>query len=183
MCAVGNLKVEFIRHRQIIKTSMTFLSPPSFPQLHSAAFTFPAIDNHAHPLLKAQHRSHFSFEGLISEAEGEALSRDSIHTLACLRATAQLGKILRLENASWDDIKVAREKLDYMDLCKMFFFPSGIQCIFIDDGLGGVQEYAEDFAWHDLFTLCPSKRIVRIESVAEVIQQFSLIHAYFIDPK
>jgi hypothetical protein len=141
---------------------------PDFPQLYTSAFTFPAIDNHAHPLLKAQHRSSFPFEGLISEAEGEALSRDSTHTLACLRATAQLRKVFKLESASWDDIKAARVKLDYRDLCKMFLEPTGIQCILLDDGLGGVHEFAEDYTWHDQFTTSRTKRIVRIEIVAEV---------------
>jgi hypothetical protein len=141
---------------------------PNFPQLYEAAFTFPAIDNHAHPLLKAQQRSKFPFEGLISEAEGEALAHDSIYTLACLRATAQLRKVFKLEGASWDDIRVARAKIDYFDLCKMFFEPAKIQCILIDDGLGGAQEFAEDYMWHDQFAASPTKRIVRIEVVAEV---------------
>ena len=46
--------------------------------------------------------------------------------------------------------------------------PSHIQCILFDDGLGGVAEFAEDYRWHDKFTVSPCKRIVRVETLAEV---------------
>ncbi|THU93831.1 amidohydrolase 2 [Dendrothele bispora CBS 962.96] len=138
--------------------------------LHKAAFTFPAIDNHAHPLLKESHRSYVPFEGLISEADGEALSEDAVHTLACLRATPQLVKVLQLDvNASsWGDVKSARQMLDYNDLCDKFMMPCNIQSILLDDGLGGVAEWAEDLKWHRRFG-CDTKRIVRIETEAETI--------------
>lgn len=38
----------------------------------------------------------------------------------------------------------------------------------LDDGLGGVEEFAEGYAQHDRFTTSPTKRIVRVEIVAEV---------------
>lgn len=146
-------------------------SEVEYTELFKAASTFPAIDNHAHPLLKAQYRSSMPFEGLISEAEGESLTHDSIHTLACLRATPQLAEILNLDNATWDGVKSARAKIDYDDLCRMFMQPTGIQCILIDDGLGGVKDFAENYKWHDRFTPSPTKRIVRIEIIAEVRQR------------
>ncbi|KAF8216413.1 amidohydrolase-domain-containing protein [Mycena galopus ATCC 62051] len=39
----------------------------------------------------------------------------------------------------------------------------------LDDGLGGVEEFAEGYAWHDKFATSPTKRIVRVEIVAEGI--------------
>lgn len=144
-----------------------------YPLLHKATFTHPAIDNHAHPLLKSAHRNDFAFEGLISEAEGDALAQDAIHTLACIRATAQLRPLLGLaENATWDDIKAKRAELDYDELCKIFIEPTRIQCMLIDDGLG-VKDIAEHYSWHDRFTTSPTLQIVRIEIVAEVSFAFS----------
>ena len=139
-------------------------------QLARIAFSYPAIDNHAHPLLKAQHRNAFPFEGLISEAPtGTALTEDAIHTLACFRATRQLCKLYRMSvEPSWQAVKNARMAVDYNMLCRVCMEPTKIQCILLDDGLGGVEEHAEDYKWHDRFTYSPTKRIVRVEVVAEV---------------
>ncbi|GJE88904.1 hypothetical protein PsYK624_049920 [Phanerochaete sordida] len=139
-------------------------------ELARVALSYPAIDNHAHPLLKAEHRAKFAFEGLISEASGDALMRDAVHTLACFRATAQLGQILGIKGElTWEKVKEARDAMDYDRLCKMFLDPTGIQCILIDDGLGGSAEYAEEYRWHDKFTRSKTKRIVRVEVLAEDI--------------
>ncbi|KAJ7504468.1 amidohydrolase-domain-containing protein [Mycena galericulata] len=140
-------------------------------QLQKACFYYPAVDNHAHPLLTEEHRDRFEFEGLISEAQGPSLTVDSVHTLACLRAVSQLGAVLNLQDPTWSNIKDARRKLNYSELCNLFMHRTvtGIQCIFLDDGLGGVDEFAEDYEWHDKFTSSPTKRIVRVEIVAEDI--------------
>lgn len=138
--------------------------------LVQVALTFPAIDNHAHPLLKAEHRNAFPFEGLISEATGPALLEDAVHTLACYRATQQLSKLYRLSpgEPSWEAVKHARQTVDYEVLCRACMTPTSIQCILIDDGLGGSADLAEGYKWHDRFTSSPTKRIVRVEVLAEV---------------
>ncbi|KAF7309726.1 CBM1 domain-containing protein [Mycena indigotica] len=141
-------------------------------KLHSACFLYPAIDNHAHPLLAEEHRDKFALEGLISEAQGPALTEDSVHTLACLRAVRQLSKIVDLgSEKTWESYKAARSKLPYRDLCQRFMDKKATktQCIFLDDGLGNVDEFAEGCEWHDQFTSSPTKRIVRVEIVAEGI--------------
>ncbi|KAJ7252723.1 amidohydrolase 2 [Mycena haematopus] len=142
-----------------------------YPELQKACQFYPAIDNHAHPILAEQHRDRFEFEGLISEAQGSALTIDSVHTLACKRAVPQLSAILRIQNPTWDAIKAVRSQLRYSDLCSIFMHPAvtGIQCLLLDDGLGGVEEFAEGYAWHDRFATSPTKRIVRVEIVAEGI--------------
>lgn len=145
----------------------------SFPELFKAAFTHPAIDNHAHPLLRAKWRDALSFEGIISEAEGEALTKDAVHTLACFRATRQLAKLYGLdEDASWEDIKSHRATMDYMDLCKLCFKDTNIQCILIDDGLGS-PDLPEGYRWHDQLTPSATARIVRVEIIAEVTSNFN----------
>lgn len=140
-------------------------------ELTKVAFKFPAIDNHAHPLLRDSHRDSFAFEGVMSEATGEALTRDAVHTLACYRATSQLSELFGLEDGcSWEAVKAARRDMSYEQLCRICMEPSHIQCILVDDGLGGVAEFAEDYRWHDKFTVSPCKRIVRVETLAEVSQ-------------
>lgn len=148
------------------------MSSPEYPELYAAAHNFPAIDNHAHPLLKDKHRHALPFEGLISEAEGEA-QQDSVYTVACLRATHQLSELYKLDpnTTTWSDIKAARDKIGYEELCETCFKPTGIRCILIDDGLVSTSNklLAEEYHWHDRFTPSPSKRLVRVEAVAEEI--------------
>lgn len=141
----------------------------SLTELSDVALFFPAIDNHAHPLLKREHRHKFAFEGLVSESTGEALTQDALYTLACYRATLQLGKLFRFEEEpTWDAVKSFRQDMDYESLCRLCMEGTSIQCILLDDGLGGVSEFAEDYKWHDRFTSSPNKRIVRVEILAEV---------------
>ncbi|KAK0200926.1 amidohydrolase 2 [Desarmillaria ectypa] len=139
----------------------------TFKTLVETANSYPVIDNHAHPLLIAENKASFPLEALFTEAEGDAL-KDSVHSLSCFRATSQLGQILGLDEPSWDDVKKKRNEIDYGDLCNLLMRPTGIQCLLLDDGLGGVAEMAEDWTWHRRFN-CSVKRIVRIETEAEAI--------------
>ncbi|KAK0431679.1 amidohydrolase 2 [Armillaria borealis] len=139
----------------------------AFKTLVETTKTYPIIDNHAHPLLTAENKASFPLEALFTEAEGDAI-KDSVHSLSCFRATSQLGQILGLDEPSWDDVKKKRNEMDYGDLCNLLMRPTGIQCLMLDDGLGGVAEMAEDWTWHRQFN-CSVKRIVRIETEAEAI--------------
>jgi hypothetical protein len=136
-----------------------------YEALHAAAYYYPAIDNHAHPLLKEESRHAIPFEVLISEADEGGL-KDAVHTMACFRATEQLGRIFDIRDSSWDKIKAKRKDHDYSHLCKLFMDKSNIQCIMLDDGLGGVAELALPWKEHNKF--CTVKRISRIEVEAEV---------------
>lgn len=149
-------------------------APSTYQLLYTTCHKYPAIDSHAHPLLTVTHRNVIPFEGLISEAEGPALE-DSVHTLPCYRATTYLGKLFGLKGPemTWDQVKIAREQMAYEDLCTLSFRSTKIQCILLDDRLKGVEELAEEYRWHDSYTTSPTKRIVRIESVAEVVLYFT----------
>lgn len=135
-------------------------------ELARTVFTYPAIDNHAHPLLKVSQRNTFTFEGLLSEATGEALTEDAVHTLACYRATKQLAKLFGCKN-DWSEVSARRKAMEYEDLCDLSMKSTGIQCLLLDDGLDS-DGIAEPFDWHDRFTPAKSKRIVRIEWLAQV---------------
>lgn len=137
-------------------------------ELYKIVSVYPAIDNHAHPLLKPEFKDSVPFEGLVSEASGPALTQDAVQTLACYRATAQLAKLFGLpRNAGWEDVKRIRTGMDYEELCKICMGPTRVQCILIDDGLGSAH-LVNDYKWHDRFTFSPTKRIVRVEVEAEV---------------
>lgn len=130
---------------------------------------YPAIDNHAHPLLSSANKNALPLEGIISEASGDALINDAPHTLAFFRGTGQLEQLFRMPICyrSWDDVKGKRTSMDYIELCRLCFDKSNIQCILMDDGLPP-KEKLENIGWHDQFTMYEVRRIVRIEAEAEV---------------
>jgi hypothetical protein len=146
---------------------------PIMSRYHSADLLqvtrlYPAIDNHAHPLLSSANKNALPLEGIISEAGGDALINDAPHTLACFRGAGQLEQLFRMQiNGSWDDVKERRDSMDYIELCRRCFDESNIQCILMDDGLAP-KEKLENIGWHDQFTKYETRRIVRIETEAEV---------------
>ncbi|KAH9856274.1 amidohydrolase-domain-containing protein [Lenzites betulinus] len=143
-------------------------------ELSRVVFSYPAIDNHAHPFLREEFRDTVPFEGLITEADGEQALHDATHTMACYRATAQLAKLYGLgAGADWEAVKRFRSGIPYEQLCRACMDPTRIQCILIDDGLGS-PEKVYPYRWHDHFTPSPSKRIVRVEAVAEDILKKSI---------
>ena len=109
------------------------------------------------------------FQQVISDADGAAL-QDSVHSMACFRATDQLAKLFGLkgEDVTWEKVKAVGRQMEYEKLCRTCFEPARIQCILIDDGLGGSKDLAEGYKWHDKLTTSPTKRIVRLEVSAEV---------------
>ncbi|KAI0286499.1 amidohydrolase 2 [Russula brevipes] len=130
---------------------------------------YPAIDNHAHPLLTEANRDRLPFEGLASEAEGSALE-DAVYTLALTAARRDLVQLYDLpRHALWEAVKEHRASRAYDELCELCFRKAKIQCILIDDGLGGVKEMAKGYQWHDRYTTSPTRRIVRVEVVAQDI--------------
>ena len=136
--------------------------------LRDVVFNCPAVDNHAHPLLKEECRRALLFEGVISEARPNAI-KDVVHSLPGYRATRQLAELYGLDpGADWEVIKSHRDTLDYDQLCSMNMKKTGIQCLLLDDGLRGVQEMANTLSWHGRFTNGTVYRLVRIETVAEV---------------
>jgi hypothetical protein len=135
--------------------------------LRKVAFEYPAIDNHAHPLL-IDDSSH-DFNGVISEARGPALAQ-AASGLPALRAARQLGPLYGVEEEApnWATIVEVRKEAEDMEEVKQTCFEAAkIQCLLLDDGLGTPGQ-CEPVSAHDRFTRSPSKRIVRVECVAEV---------------
>ncbi|KAF8585597.1 amidohydrolase 2 [Ramaria rubella] len=127
---------------------------------------YPIIDNHTHNLLKAEARNAFPFEALTSEASGEAVV-DATESMALYRAVIQLAQLFGCE-PSFDAVKKARDALNYDELCDKCLKPTGIVAFLLDDMIVDSSEgLCYDYKWHDRFATSPSKRIVRVESVAQ----------------
>jgi hypothetical protein len=136
--------------------------------LRDFVFDYPAIDNHAHPILKEEYRQSLAFEGVISEGRPDSI-KDAIHSLPGYRAARQLAELYELDpETEWEEIKSHRDALQYDQLCKINMQRSGIQCLLLDDGLRGTQDMANDLSWHGRFTNNSVYRLVRVEVVAEV---------------
>jgi predicted TIM-barrel fold metal-dependent hydrolase len=137
----------------------------------------PVIDNHCHNILTDLSSPNHAFDGIVSEASGNALT-DSAHSLARLRAEKQLKELYLVPNIdtvhSWEDLQKVRDKLLQSDQ-PLFVSRSlnGIKCMLIDDGFGNKTEL-QPYQWHTQFIDAPARRILRIESVAETLLDESL---------
>lgn len=132
----------------------------------------PLIDNHAHNILLPEELDTFPFETITTEAQGQALA-DTFKSLPHIRAVRQLRELYECdENANWEEILSKRaEWLEARseELARRCF--EGTHSILMDDGLGGMEghEKVHPYYWHDQFTQGPTKRVVRIETVAESV--------------
>jgi hypothetical protein len=130
----------------------------------------PIIDNHAHNLLEFDDVSLHPFETMTTEAAGPALE-DTFTSLSHMRAARQLRLLYGCEpDADWKAIREKRSewlKTRPEELVQKCL--AGTQSILMDDGLGASGARVYPYHWHDQFTPAPTKRIVRIETVAESI--------------
>lgn len=138
----------------------------NYPLLQKAAFSFPIIDNHAHNILRETQSSTIALDGLTSEASGDAL-QDATKSVAAFRAINQLAQLYNCE-PTLEAVKKARSALPYEELCQKNMKPTGIAMLLLDDGMDKIEELCHDYKWHDRLTKTPTKRIVRIETLATV---------------
>jgi len=144
---------------------------PTIEHLRHVVSNFPIIDNHAHNLIQSAYVDTVPLESITTEANGPAL-RDSFKSLSHLRAARQLRKLYECpDDADWEELleqRVEWLKTDPDRLTHQCF--QGVHALLIDDGLAG-PEKVYPYHWHDRYTKAPSKRIVRIETVAERLMQ------------
>ncbi|KAF1956705.1 developmental protein-like protein fluG [Byssothecium circinans] len=144
---------------------------PTIEQLRHVVNNYPIIDNHAHNLILPAYLDTIPFESITSEAQGRAL-RDTFKSLAHLRAARQLRQLYECpDEADWGELleqRVEWLRSDPERLNQRCF--QGVHALLIDDGLTG-PERVYPYHFHDRYTKAPSKRIVRIETVAERLMQ------------
>ncbi|KAK8067515.1 hypothetical protein PG996_006627 [Apiospora saccharicola] len=140
--------------------------------LRNAVRTTPIVDNHAHPLLKAEHQTKHSLLSIATEAHGDALN-DSPSSLAHIRGVKQLAGLLDVE-PTWEAVEPALQAKrssqgpgtsagDWTDWVRSCM--QGIETLLLDDGLDSGDE-THEYGWHDQFVTGKCKRIVRIEALA-----------------
>jgi hypothetical protein len=144
---------------------------PTLDQLRHVALNFPIIDNHGHNLILPTYTDTIPFESITTEAQGRAL-RDTFKSLSHLRAAKQLRQLYECgEDADWEDIleqRVEWLRSDPQRLHQRCF--EGVHAILVDDGLADPKTvYPYDS--HDEYLEASSKRIVRIEMVAEKLME------------
>jgi hypothetical protein len=125
----------------------------------------PIIDHHAHNLLLPSDTIR-SFLSITSEARGDAL-RHAKSTLAHMRAVKQLAEVLGCGPTLEAVESQIRERRGDAWARECF---SGIECVLFDDGLDSSDgKTVHPYGWHDRLTKSKSRRIVRIERVAEKV--------------
>ncbi|KAL2354279.1 developmental protein-like protein fluG [Cryomyces antarcticus] len=143
---------------------------PLLDDLRTVIRTCPVIDNHAHNLLRPTELGTYAFETITTEAHGEAL-KDTFKSLSHIRAARQLRELYGCDAAaSWDEVVAKRAQVlkdDSNGLIKRCL--EGTHCILMDDGLDA--DTVHEYDWHDQFTTSKTKRIVRIESVAQDLME------------
>ncbi|KAF2200555.1 developmental protein-like protein fluG [Delitschia confertaspora ATCC 74209] len=152
-------------------------SNPTISHLRNAVLHCPIVDNHAHNLLLSDFQDAHPFESITSEAHGRAL-RDTFKSLPHLRAVRQLRKLYECaEDADWEELLLQRaEWLRTNPEALHRRCLEGTYSILMDDGLGNPDQFYP-YTWHDRYTKAPTKRIVRIETVAERLMESILLNA------
>lgn len=142
-------------------------SRPTLYELQHVANSYPLIDSHAHNLILSSQAKTIPFESITTEAQGRAL-KDTFKSLPHLRAARQLRQLYECgDDADWADIleqRVEWLRTDPQRLHQRCF--EGVHAILIDDGLAE-PETVYPYDSHDEYLRAPSKRIIRIETVAE----------------
>ncbi|KAF1920662.1 hypothetical protein BDU57DRAFT_509067 [Ampelomyces quisqualis] len=144
---------------------------PTIAQLRHVANHFPIIDNHAHNLILPTHADTIPFESITTEAQGRAL-KDTFKSLPHLRAARQLRQLYECdEDADWEDI--LEQRVEWLRSAPQKLYErcfEGVHALLVDDGLAEPKKvYPYDS--HDEYLQSPSKRIVRIETVAERLME------------
>lgn len=92
--------------------------------------------------------------------------KDAVHSLAHLQAVQQLSKLYGCE-PSWEAIKRYRIASGFETYAQKCFDASEIECILMDDLLVPNDGIALPYSEHDRFTTSKTRRIVRVETLAE----------------
>jgi len=106
-------------------------------------------------------------ECIVSEAEGAAL-KNATSGLAHHQAVQQLSRLFGCE-PTWEAIKKYRVEVGFDKFTELLFEASGIECILMDDLLAAGDKVPIPYTWHDRFTRSKTRRIVRVETLAEQV--------------
>lgn len=93
--------------------------------------------------------------------------------MAALKAIRQLSDLFGCD-ASWDSLLAKREELGEDRIRSLCFEKTGIQGLLLDDLLPGIEAICIPLEEHDQFMKSPSRRIVRLEVLAQVRKRLNI---------
>ncbi len=133
------------------------------------------IDSHAHPIFKKNAEFKFPFWSAFSEGFHSGAGRyEVINTIYYQRSLRMLA---RLYNCREDEVEKARKKIKPGELFYLCCSSGGVESVYLDDGF--LKRYSYSVKWHAKFI--NSKRILRIEMLAEELAEKNLVFSDFID--
>lgn len=123
----------------------------------------PAIDQHAHNLLRADAVGRYSYPSAFTEGyDPEIVSRHARHTLFFRRSLRDLARLLGCAPTE-DAVLARRAALGLDELTRHCFAAARLDAILLDDGF--LPDDIQPVAWHRTFV--PAYRLLRIEYLAE----------------
>lgn len=160
--------------------------PDTLKELEDLIDSCPIIDHHVHAVAKKKTSAEFKDAGfdllsITSEASGAALQH-ATSTLAHHRAVKNLidgFKDVSSEPINdWEGYQEFRDNISEDVLNQIHL--SGLQTMLIDDGIRSPQGIIlNENSWHDQFLKTPSRRILRIETIAEdLMKEASDFHSW-----
>ena len=123
----------------------------------------PAIDQHAHPLLKTDAWSSMPFAAFFTESRDPDIIQNHVrHTLFFHRSLRDIAALLSCE-PSETEIAARRRALGLEALSSRCLQVSKLAAVFLDDGF--LPDAISPLQWHHRFV--PVRRILRLEHLAE----------------
>ena len=123
----------------------------------------PAVDQHAHNLLRREEVASLDYRSAFTEAmDSEAVQRHAEETLFFRRSIREMAEVLECD-PFLAAVLDARDRLGFDEIARRFFGAAGLEAVLLDDGF--VPERILPVAWHSRFA--PARRLLRVERLAE----------------
>lgn len=123
----------------------------------------PALDQHAHNLIKPEVASRTPFRAAFTEGYApEIIAHHAQHTLFFRRSMREIAELLNCE-PSEESVLSRREELGLKQLTSRCFGAANLEGVLIDDGL--TPDDILPLGWHRSFV--PVHRLLRLETLAE----------------
>ena len=123
----------------------------------------PAIDQHAHNLLKPEVIVNYPYTAAFTEARHpDVINNHACHTLFYRRSLRDMADLLKCEPQELEVLST-RDNLGLEKLTETCFHAANLDAILLDDGF--LPEQILPWQWHEKFV--PVRRLLRIEDVAQ----------------
>jgi predicted TIM-barrel fold metal-dependent hydrolase len=137
----------------------------------------PAIDQHAHNLLKPEASTRYPFAGAFTEAyDPDVVNYHARHTFCYYRSLRDIATILDCEPVE-TAVLAKREQLGLERLTELCFRASNLEAIFLDDGF--LPDEILPVEWHRHFVR--ANRLLRLETLAQDLIVQEKVFETFLD--